>query len=90
MSTLMTRLGFINDADPEDPTMRRVWLDLKNGIARNAHAFRAIQSVHAEGESVDALDQNLTQEGGNIHDFIRAHRMRHGVGVPADVVLHRL
>lgn len=36
MLTLMTRLGFINDADPEDPTMRRVWLDLKNGIARNA------------------------------------------------------
>jgi acetyltransferase len=29
MLTLMTRLGLVNDADPEDPTMRRVWLDLK-------------------------------------------------------------
>lgn len=29
MLTLMTRLGFTNDADPEDPTMRRVWLDLR-------------------------------------------------------------
>ncbi|HEY0296351.1 MAG TPA: GNAT family N-acetyltransferase, partial [Bordetella sp.] len=29
MLTLMTRLGFTNDADPEDPTMRRVWLNLK-------------------------------------------------------------
>lgn len=28
MLTLMTSLGFTNDADPEDPTMRRVWLDL--------------------------------------------------------------
>jgi len=28
MLTLMTRLGFTNDADPDDPTMRRVWLDL--------------------------------------------------------------
>ena len=28
MLTLMTRLGFTNDPDPEDPTMRRVWLDL--------------------------------------------------------------
>jgi len=25
----MTRLGFTNDPDPEDPSMRRVWLDLK-------------------------------------------------------------
>lgn len=31
MLTLMTRLGFTNDADPEDPTMRRVWLDLNPG-----------------------------------------------------------
>lgn len=29
MLTLMTRLGLVNDADPEDPTMRRVWMDLK-------------------------------------------------------------
>jgi acetyltransferase len=29
MLTLMTRLGFTNDADEEDPTMRRVWLGLK-------------------------------------------------------------
>lgn len=29
MLTLMTRLGFTNDADPEDPTMRRVWLQLR-------------------------------------------------------------
>ncbi|MGN6580614.1 MAG: GNAT family N-acetyltransferase [Bordetella sp.] len=29
MLTLMTRLGMVNDADPEDPTMRRVWMDLK-------------------------------------------------------------
>ena len=29
MLTLMTRLGFTNDPDPEDPSMRRVWLDLK-------------------------------------------------------------
>ncbi|OZI77492.1 GNAT family N-acetyltransferase [Bordetella genomosp. 12] len=29
MLTLMTRLGFTNDADPEDPTMRRVWLNLE-------------------------------------------------------------
>lgn len=29
MLTLMTRLGFTNDPDPEDPTMRRVWLDLR-------------------------------------------------------------
>jgi acetyltransferase len=28
MLSLMTSLGFTNDADPEDPTMRRVWLDL--------------------------------------------------------------
>ncbi|MVW73358.1 MULTISPECIES: GNAT family N-acetyltransferase [unclassified Bordetella] len=28
MLTLMTRLGFTNDPDPEDPTMRRVWLSL--------------------------------------------------------------
>ncbi|MDM9560457.1 bifunctional acetate--CoA ligase family protein/GNAT family N-acetyltransferase [Bordetella petrii] len=28
MLTLMTRLGFTNDPDPEDPSMRRVWLDL--------------------------------------------------------------
>jgi acetyltransferase len=28
MLTLMTRLGMVNDADPEDPTMRRVWMDL--------------------------------------------------------------
>lgn len=28
MLTLMTRLGFTNDPDPEDPTMRRVWLNL--------------------------------------------------------------
>ncbi|CAP40921.1 bifunctional acetate--CoA ligase family protein/GNAT family N-acetyltransferase [Bordetella petrii] len=31
MLTLMTRLGFTNDPDPEDPTMRRVWLDLLPG-----------------------------------------------------------
>ena len=30
MLTLMTRLGFTNDPDPEDPTMRRVWLNLLN------------------------------------------------------------
>ena len=29
MLTLMTRLGFTNDSDPEDPTMRKVWLGLK-------------------------------------------------------------
>ena len=29
MLTLMTRLGLVNEADPEDPTMRRVWMDLK-------------------------------------------------------------
>ncbi|WP_171963022.1 bifunctional acetate--CoA ligase family protein/GNAT family N-acetyltransferase [Bordetella trematum] len=29
MLTLMTRLGFTNDADPEDPSMRRVWLTLR-------------------------------------------------------------
>lgn len=28
MQALMKRLGFQNDADPEDPSMRRVWLDL--------------------------------------------------------------
>ncbi len=28
MLALMTSLGFTNDRDPEDPTMRRVWLDL--------------------------------------------------------------
>ena len=28
MLSLMTSLGFTNDADPEDPTMRRVWLNL--------------------------------------------------------------
>lgn len=28
MLALMTSLGFTNDADPEDPTMRRVWLSL--------------------------------------------------------------
>jgi len=28
MLALMTSLGFTNDADPEDPTMRRVWLGL--------------------------------------------------------------
>jgi acetyltransferase len=28
MLRLMTRLGFRNDADPEDPTLRRVWMDL--------------------------------------------------------------
>jgi len=28
MLALMTRLGFTNDPDPEDPTMRRVWLNL--------------------------------------------------------------
>ncbi|MCD0505594.1 GNAT family N-acetyltransferase, partial [Bordetella petrii] len=28
MLTLMTRLGFTNDPDPEDPTMRRVWRGL--------------------------------------------------------------
>lgn len=28
MLSLMTRLGFTNDPDPEDPTMRRVWLNL--------------------------------------------------------------
>lgn len=33
MLTLMTRLGFTNDADPDDPSMRRVWLDLKNEVA---------------------------------------------------------
>ncbi|WP_459616872.1 bifunctional acetate--CoA ligase family protein/GNAT family N-acetyltransferase [Bordetella sp. 2513F-2] len=33
MLTLMTRLGFTNDPDPEDPTMRRVWLDLRGGPA---------------------------------------------------------
>jgi acetyltransferase len=30
MLGLMTCLGFTNDADPEDATMRRVWLNLKN------------------------------------------------------------
>lgn len=29
MLGLMTRLGFVNDVDAEDPTMRRVWLDLR-------------------------------------------------------------
>lgn len=29
MLTLMTRLGFVNDPDPDDPSMRRVWLDLE-------------------------------------------------------------
>lgn len=28
MLALMTSLGFTNDSDPEDPTMRRVWLNL--------------------------------------------------------------
>lgn len=28
MLALMTRLGFVNDVDEEDPQMRRVWLDL--------------------------------------------------------------
>jgi acetyltransferase len=28
MLSLMTYLGFRNDVDEEDPTMRRVWLDL--------------------------------------------------------------
>lgn len=28
MQALMKRLGFQNDPDPEDPSMRRVWLDL--------------------------------------------------------------
>ncbi|OWT58259.1 bifunctional acetate--CoA ligase family protein/GNAT family N-acetyltransferase [Candidimonas nitroreducens] len=31
MLSLMTRLGLRNDGDPEDPTMRRVWLDLGEG-----------------------------------------------------------
>jgi acetyltransferase len=29
MLALMTSLGFTNDPDPEDPTMRRVWLNLR-------------------------------------------------------------
>lgn len=29
MLSLMTSLGFTNDPDPEDPTMRRVWLSLQ-------------------------------------------------------------
>ncbi|WP_063581902.1 GNAT family N-acetyltransferase [Achromobacter ruhlandii] len=29
MLSLMTSLGFTNDPDPEDPTMRRVWLNLR-------------------------------------------------------------
>ncbi len=29
MHKLMRRLGFRNDPDPEDPSMRRVWLDLR-------------------------------------------------------------
>lgn len=33
MLTLMTRLGLVNDADPEDPTMRRVWMDLAPAAA---------------------------------------------------------
>lgn len=32
MLTLMTSLGFTNDRDPDDPTMRRVWL----GLTENA------------------------------------------------------
>lgn len=32
MLSLMTGLGMINDPDPDDPGMRRVWLDL--GLAR--------------------------------------------------------
>ena len=28
MLALMTSLGFTNDPDPEDPTMRRVWLEV--------------------------------------------------------------
>jgi len=28
MLTLMKNLGFVNDPDEEDPSMRRVWLDL--------------------------------------------------------------
>jgi acetyltransferase len=31
MLSLMTRLGLRNDGDPEDTTMRRVWLDLGEG-----------------------------------------------------------
>ncbi|MEI2418493.1 GNAT family N-acetyltransferase [Orrella sp. JC864] len=36
MLSLMTRLGFVNDPDPEDPTMRRVWLDLHGGASPSA------------------------------------------------------
>jgi acetyltransferase len=28
MLSLMTGLGMVNDPDPDDPGMRRVWLDL--------------------------------------------------------------
>ena len=33
MHKLMRRLGFRNDPDPEDPSMRRVWLDLREAPA---------------------------------------------------------
>uniref|UniRef100_UPI004047C370 GNAT family N-acetyltransferase n=2 Tax=Orrella sp. TaxID=1921583 RepID=UPI004047C370 len=32
MLSLMAGLGMVNDPDPDDPGMRRVWLDL--GLAR--------------------------------------------------------
>lgn len=32
MLSLMTRLGFKNDPDPDDPTMRRVWLSLQSAV----------------------------------------------------------
>lgn len=38
MLTLMTRLGFTNDPDPEDPTMRRVWLPLASAQTGRAGA----------------------------------------------------
>ncbi|OXR50739.1 MULTISPECIES: GNAT family N-acetyltransferase [unclassified Pusillimonas] len=35
MLGLMTRLGFQNDADAEDPSMRRVWLALDEGLSEH-------------------------------------------------------
>jgi acetyltransferase len=32
MLTLMTRLGMINDPDPDDSSMRRVWMPLDSGV----------------------------------------------------------
>jgi acetyltransferase len=35
MLALMTSLGFTNDLDPEDHSLRRVWLKLGNNLAAN-------------------------------------------------------